>query len=97
MWVRGEAVITLIGAGISFGFIYTALFGSSDMLLTLSILFLILGLANSLALVILHRFKMKNDNSYHAHFIPIVRTLAIIMFISFTAHFFIELAALPSM
>ena len=41
MWVRGEAVITLIGAGISFAVMYTALFGASDVLILLSSFFLI--------------------------------------------------------
>ncbi|MFT5036650.1 MAG: hypothetical protein ACI9VM_000213 [Candidatus Azotimanducaceae bacterium] len=92
--VRGVSVLALLASGVSFGLSYVHLLGGSDVVYTLSILFLLLGLGNALAVVIIHRFKLPLDGSYPAHFVSIVRALGIVMFASFTLHFLLELAAL---
>ncbi len=94
VWVRGTAVLALLAAGISFGFSYTYLLGGSDVVYMLSIVFLLVGLTISLAAVIRHRLKLPPDKSYPKAFVSGTRTLAIIMFASFTLHFLLELAAL---
>lgn len=95
LWLRGEAVVMLLSAGISFGLFYQNIFDTQNFFAFLSVLMLVVGLGVSLAIVILHRLSMKNDSAqYPEKHVHTIMILACSVFTALTTHVFLQLASL---
>jgi hypothetical protein len=94
MWVRGEAVLATLSAGLSVWFMQPIISASPNTFMLLSAAALIVGVFLGLAAVILHRLNVKSTQEYPTALIPQIRWIAILMFGTLTLHFMLELAAL---
>lgn len=94
MWVRGEAVLATLAAGLSVWFMQPSLDAVHNTFMILSVAALITGVFLGLAVVLLHRLNVKLTQEYPSALIPQVRWLAIFMLVALILHFMMELAAL---
>ena len=91
--VRIVAVLSVVAGGGSLVFLRASFYTTSNFLLVLSIIFLILGLCVALTLVLMHYFKLKKTNKYTPALIKKVRILAILTAVLLTIHLLFEVAA----
>lgn len=92
-WVRGEAILTLVGLGGALGVSFPALTGDYGAAYTMTSILLLILLIVALGIVILHRFFLADD-SYSKQQLKGVRVAAIVLLTVSIVHIFALFAVL---
>lgn len=94
--LHGTALITLVCSGVAGGVGYVYLFGAVTMLQPVSVMFLLLGLAGALALVVIHKRKVKSAEMYPTELLSTAKVLGVLTFSSLSLHMVLFLASIAN-
>ena len=96
-WLWMEVLLALVAASASISLAYTTVLATESMLFGASVVALLLGIGNLLAVLIVLRVRGHDVETYSPQTIQIVRILGSIAFAATLTHFFLEIAYIGGM